>query len=77
MKTDGSFLQFSILTLLGGATIIGFYVGRLVNRINLPTIIGYMALGIIHSKTTSSPAERDFAALKTCRGKAEIPPRMA
>ena len=47
MKTDISFLQLSILTLLGGATIIGFYVGRLANRINLPTIIGYMALGII------------------------------
>ena len=47
MKIDGSFLQFSILTLLGCATIIGFYVGRLANRINLPTIIGYMALGII------------------------------
>ena len=47
MKTDISFLQLSILTLLGSATIIGFYVGRLANRINLPTIIGYMALGII------------------------------
>ena len=47
MKTDISFLQLSILTLLGGATIIGFYVGRLAKRINLPTIIGYMALGII------------------------------
>jgi Kef-type K+ transport system membrane component KefB len=47
MKTDGSFLQFSILTLLGGATIIGFYAGRLANRINMPKIIGYMALGII------------------------------
>lgn len=47
MKTDISFLQLSILTLLGVATIIGFYVGRLANRINLPTIIGYMTLGII------------------------------
>ena len=47
MKTDISFLQLSILTLLGGTTIIGFYVGRLANRINLPTIIGYMTLGII------------------------------
>ena len=47
MKIDGSFLQLSILTLLGGATIVGFYVGRLSHRINLPTIIGYMALGII------------------------------
>lgn len=47
MKTDISFLQLSILTLLGSATIIGFYVGRLAKRINLPTIIGYMALGII------------------------------
>jgi Kef-type K+ transport system membrane component KefB len=47
MKTDISFLQLSILTLLGGATLIGFYAGRLANRINLPTIIGYMALGII------------------------------
>jgi len=47
MKTDISFLQLSILTLLGGATIIGFYSGRLANRINMPKIIGYMALGII------------------------------
>ncbi|MBW2574612.1 MAG: cation:proton antiporter, partial [Deltaproteobacteria bacterium] len=47
MQTDISFLQLSILTLLGSATIIGFYVGRLANHINLPTIIGYMALGII------------------------------
>jgi Kef-type K+ transport system membrane component KefB len=47
MKIDGSILEFSILTLLGGTTIIGFYMGRLSNRINLPAIIGYMALGII------------------------------
>jgi Kef-type K+ transport system membrane component KefB len=47
MKIDLSFLQLSVLTLLGGSTIIGFYAGRLANRINLPKIIGYMALGII------------------------------
>jgi len=47
MKTDISFLKLSILTLLGGATLIGFYAGRLSNRIHLPTIIGYMTLGII------------------------------
>jgi len=30
-----------------------------------------------YSETTSSPAERDFAMLKTCRSEAEIPPRGA
>jgi hypothetical protein len=30
-----------------------------------------------HKETTSFPAERDFATLKTCRSRAEIPPRGA
>jgi len=30
-----------------------------------------------YSRTTSSPEERDFAMLKTCRSEAEIPPRGA
>jgi Kef-type K+ transport system membrane component KefB len=59
MKTHGSFLQFSILTLLGGATIIGFYVGRLANRINMPKIIGYMALGIILGPSILNIFEQD------------------
>ena len=59
MKTDGSFLQFSILTLLGAATIIGFYVGRLANRINMPKIIGYMALGIILGPSILNIFEQD------------------
>jgi len=30
-----------------------------------------------YSETTSSPAKRDFATLKTCRSEAEIAPRGA
>ena len=59
MKTDGSFLHLSILTLLGGATLIGFYAGRLSNRIHLPTIIGYMALGIILGPSILNIFEQD------------------
>ncbi len=47
MKTDLSFLHISALTLLGLATIVGFYVGRVAQRIRLPSLVGYMILGVI------------------------------
>ncbi len=42
-----SFFHFSALTLLGIATLIGFYFGRGARRIRLPSLIGYMILGVI------------------------------
>jgi len=47
MKTDLSFLHFSALTLLGIATIVGFYMGHVAQRVNLPSLIGYMIFGVI------------------------------
>lgn len=47
MTSDISFLHLSTLTLLGLATIIGFYAGRAARRIKLPSLIGYMVLGVI------------------------------
>ncbi len=47
MKFDLSFLHTSLLTLLGVVTITGFYMGLIAKRVNLPTIIGYMILGVI------------------------------
>jgi len=47
MIPDFSFLDISIFTLLGAVTIIAFYVGRGALRIRLPSLIGYMILGVI------------------------------
>ena len=47
IKTDLSFLHVSALTLLGIATIIGFYMGRAARRVTLPSLIGYMIFGVI------------------------------
>jgi Kef-type K+ transport system membrane component KefB len=47
MKTDLSFLNISALTLLGAATIIGFYMGHVAQRVKLPSLIGYMVFGVI------------------------------
>ena len=44
---DLSFLHVSALTLLGAATIIGFYMGRAARRVTLPSLIGYMIFGVI------------------------------
>jgi len=44
---DISFLHISLLTLIGTVAIIGLYAGRGVRRIKLPSLIGYMILGII------------------------------
>jgi Kef-type K+ transport system membrane component KefB len=46
MKSDLSFLHLSAATLLGLACIIGFYTGRLSRRVKLPSLIGYMILGV-------------------------------
>jgi Kef-type K+ transport system membrane component KefB len=47
MSLDISFLNFSALTLLGIAIIIGFYMGCTARRARLPSLIGYMILGVI------------------------------
>ncbi|MBN2181889.1 MAG: cation:proton antiporter [Sedimentisphaerales bacterium] len=47
ITTDLSFLDISKLTLLGMSTIIAFYVGRLARLIKLPSLIGYMIVGVI------------------------------
>jgi len=39
--------QEQALLLLGCATIIGFYFGRLARRVNLPSIIGFIVLGVL------------------------------
>jgi Kef-type K+ transport system membrane component KefB len=45
--TDLSFLHLSGLTLLGAATIVAFYVGRIMRFAKLPSLIGYMVVGVI------------------------------
>lgn len=47
MILDLSFFHVSALTLLGISTLVGFYVGRLSRHARLPSIIGYMVLGVI------------------------------
>ena len=44
---DLSFLHLSGLTLLGVATIVAFYVGRAAKFVRLPSLIGYMVVGVI------------------------------
>jgi Kef-type K+ transport system membrane component KefB len=45
--TDLSFLHLSGLTLLGAATIVAFYVGRVARLAKLPSLIGYMVVGVL------------------------------
>ncbi len=47
ITTNLSFLHISDLTLLGVALIIGFYTGKAVRFIKLPSLIGYMIVGVI------------------------------
>ena len=47
MSLDISFLDLSALTLLGIATIVGFYMGHAARWIKLPSLIGYMVLGVV------------------------------
>lgn len=47
MVPDLSFLKLSLLTLAGFATLAGFYCGSLARRIHLPSLIGYMVLGVM------------------------------
>ncbi len=47
MRLDPSVINLSAFTLLGGAAIVGFYAGRIVRSIKLPSIIGYMTVGVI------------------------------
>ena len=45
--TDLSFLHLSGLTLLGAATIVAFYLGRVARLVKLPSLIGYMVIGVV------------------------------
>jgi len=47
MSLDISFLDFSALTLLGIVIIVGYYLGHVARLVKLPSLIGYMILGII------------------------------
>ena len=47
MSLDISFFHISALTLLGIVTISGYYLGHTVRLIKLPSLIGYMILGVI------------------------------
>jgi len=47
MSLDISFLDISALTLLGIVTIAGFYMGHTARLVRLPSLIGYMILGVI------------------------------
>ena len=47
ITTDLSFLHLSGLTLLGAATIVAFYVGRVARLAKLPSLIGYMVVGVL------------------------------
>ena len=45
--TDLSFLHLSGLTLLGAATLVAFYLGRVARLVKLPSLIGYMVIGVV------------------------------
>jgi Kef-type K+ transport system membrane component KefB len=47
MSLDISFLNISALTLLGAITIIGYYMGHTARLVKLPSLIGYMILGVV------------------------------
>ena len=47
ITTDWSFLHISGLTLIGAAMIVSFYVGRAARLARLPSLIGYMLVGVI------------------------------
>ncbi|MDH4239542.1 MAG: cation:proton antiporter [Phycisphaerae bacterium] len=47
MTTNLSFLHISDLTLLGAAMIVAFYAGKAVRFAKLPSLIGYMIVGVI------------------------------
>jgi len=47
MGLDISFLELSALTLLGIVIIIGYYLGHTARLVKLPSLIGYMILGVI------------------------------
>jgi Kef-type K+ transport system membrane component KefB len=47
MNLDISNLHISALTIIGIATLLGFYFGRAAKLVKLPSIIGYMVLGVL------------------------------
>jgi Kef-type K+ transport system membrane component KefB len=40
-------LHISVLSILGASTVLAFYAGQIVRKVQLPSIIGYMVLGVI------------------------------
>ena len=47
MLFDISFLHISLLTAIGIATLIGFYCGSFARLVKLPSLIGYMLIGVV------------------------------
>ena len=47
MLLDAPLIHLSALTLVGIAVLAAFYAGRAVRRLRLPSIIGYMAVGVL------------------------------
>jgi len=47
MPSDLSYLHMCLLTCVGIAAIVGFYSGRGARKIKLPSILGYMLIGIV------------------------------
>jgi len=46
-KTFINNIHFLPLELVGFITIVGFYLGRLISKVKLPSILGYMVLGVV------------------------------
>jgi Kef-type K+ transport system membrane component KefB len=59
---------FSELTILGGATLLGHYLGKLSKALRLPSVIGYMILGIVLGSSVldllDSKTLKDFEFIK-------------
>lgn len=47
MIPDLSFLKTPLLTLVGTAVLFGFYAGHAARRLRLPSLIGYMLIGVV------------------------------
>ncbi len=47
MTHEASTFSLSALTLVGGVTLIGFYMGYIARWVKLPSLIGYMILGVL------------------------------
>jgi len=61
MSLDISFLHISALTLLGVVTIVGYYTGHLAKFAKLPSLIGYMVLGVLCGPSLFNLINADMA----------------